>query len=263
MAWIATIFFKNRRLISFILGAAIFGSIVFSPGYVRPRVGDVTARVFFYPFSELNDYITRLSTLTEENRRLRLQIAEASFQLSTQAEAVRENSRLRDFMGFEPPEKFKVVPVKIVSLLQNSYPVAAIINKGSDSSIRVDQPVINRLGLVGKITEVMPGFANVALLTDPSNPVSGRVADSRQIGIVRFSPENGLYFDNLPADANFNPGDLIITSGLGGVYPAGLSIAKIDSAAAEKGEILKKIWLTPTVNFFEIDELYVLISEPK
>ncbi len=263
MAWIATIFFKNRRLISLILAIVLFGLIVLSPGHVRPLVGDVTATIFYYPFSELKNYITQLSNVNEENRRLRLQIAEASLQLSTQAEAVRENIRLRDFMGFEPPENFKVVPVKIVSLLQNNYPVAAIINKGSDDSISVDQPVINRLGLVGKISEVMPEFATVALLTDPSNPVSGRVADSRQIGIVRFSPENGLYFDNLPADANFNPGDLIITSGLGGVYPAGLSIAKIDSAAADKGEILKKIWLSPTVNFFEIDELYVLISEPK
>jgi len=263
MAWIATVFYKYRRLISLILAVALFWLIVLSPGRIRPFIGDISAAALYYPFSELRDYITELNSVTEENRDLRLQVAEASLQLSTQAEAVRENGRLRDFLGFDPPEKFKVVPVKIVSLLQNIYPVAAIINKGSNDSIFVDQPVVNRFGLVGKISEVMPEFATVALLTDPSNPVSGRVAESRQIGIVRFSPENGLYFDNLPADGDFNDGDLIITSGLGGVYPAGLSIAKIDSAAVEKGDILKKIWLTPTVNFFEIDELYVLISEIK
>jgi rod shape-determining protein MreC len=263
MAWIATIFYKNRRFISFILAIVIFSMIVLSPGQIRLFIGNISASILYLPFSELNNYISELSIVTEENRHLRLQITEASLQLSAQGEAIRENSRLREFLGFDPPEKFKVVPIKIVSLLQNIYPVAAIVNKGSNDSIFVDQPVINRFGLVGKIAEVMPDFSNVTLLTDPSNPVSGRVADSRQIGIVRFSPEDGMYFDNLPADALFNAGDLIITSGLGGVYPAGLSIAMIDSAAAEKGDILKSIWLTPTVNFFEIDELYVLISEGK
>ena len=263
MAWIASIFYKNRRLISFILAIVLFWLIVLSPGQIRSLFGNISASVLYLPFSELKNYISELSTVTEENRHLRLQIAEASLQLSAQAEAVRENSRLREFLGFDPPENFRVVPVKIVSLLQNIYPVAAIINKGSNDSIFAVQPVINRFGLVGKIVEVMPEFSNVALLTDPSNPVSGRVADSRQIGIVRFSPEDGMYFDNLPADALFNAGDLIITSGLGGVYPAGLSIARVDSAAAEKGDILKTIWLAPTVNFFEIDELYVLISEEK
>ncbi len=263
MAWIAAMFHRNRRLISLILALILFWPIVLSPGRIRPIVGDIIASALYFPFSELKNYIHELSKVTEENRYLRLQVVEASLQLSAQAEAIRENRRLREFLGFEPPENFRVVPVKIISLLQNIYPVAAIINKGSNDSIAVDQPVINRFGLVGKVVEVMPEFSNVALLTDPSNPVSGRVADSRQIGIVRFSPEKGLYFDNLPADALFKTGDLIITSGLGGVYPAGLSIARIDSAAAEKGDILKTIWLTPAVNFFEIDELYVLISEKK
>jgi rod shape-determining protein MreC len=261
MAWFSTIFSRNRRLVSLILAAAFFALVAFSPGRFRPLVGNVFATLFFYPFSELKDYVNELREVAEENRHLKLLVTESSLQLRAQAEARRENERLREFLGFESPENFRVVPVKIVSLRQNKYPVSAVINKGSNDSILVDQSVINRFGLVGKITEVMPDFATVALLTDPSNPVSGRVADSRHIGIVRFSLKNGMFFDNLPADASIAAGDVIITSGLGGVYPAGLSVALVDSAGASRGDIMKTVRLRPTVNFFEIDELYVLISE--
>lgn len=263
MTWLMTIFRKNRHLFSFGLVIILFVSINISPDRVRPLLANVSSTLFFRPFFELKAYMLDLQHVADENRRLRSTVAEFTLQLSALSEAKRENERLREFLGFDPPENFRVVPVKIVSLTQDVYPVAALVNKGRKDSVSIDQPVINRFGLVGKVTEIMPDFATVALLTDPSNAVSGRLAESRQIGIVRFSPSEGMYLDNLPADADAKPGDLVITSGLGGIYPAGLSVAIVDSAMARKGEILKKVWLKPTVNFFEIDELYVLVSETK
>jgi len=263
MTWFSTVFYKNRRYINFGIAIVILFLVSFSSSRIRPLLGDISATVFLGPFSKLKHYIDDLQEVSEDNRRLRLLLAESSLQLNVLAEAKRENQRLREFLGFEAPEGFHVVPVKIVSLKQNVFPVAAIINKGSLDSIRINQPVINRFGLVGKIREVMPDYAVVTLLTDPSNAVSGRIAETRQIGIIRFSESRGMYFDNLPADSDIEPGDLVISSGLGGVYPAGLSVAIVDSAWARKGDIIKTVGLTPTVNFFEIDELYVLISETK
>jgi rod shape-determining protein MreC len=105
----------------------------------------------------------------------------------------------------------------------------------------------------------MSHTATVQLLTDPGNAVSGRVAESRQIGVVKFSPERGMMFDNLPGDAEIEKGDLIISSGLGGIYPAGLAVAVVDSVYPNVGDILKAVRLKPTVDFAEIDELYVLV----
>ncbi len=261
MAVSSAVFYRNRRLLSLIVVALIFILVTFSPQKVRPLLGDFAARIFYYPFSELKSYVVNLQNVAQENRRLKRHLTEVALQLDATSEARRENRRLREFLGFESPEGFKVVPVKIVSLVQNIYPVAAVINKGSDDSIMTDLPVVNRFGLVGKISDVSADFSIVTLLTDPTNAVSGRVAESRQIGIVRYSSRKGMYLDNLPADANIQGGDLIISSGLGGVYPSGLSVAIVDSVRAEKGAIVKDVWLRPTVNFFEIDELYVLISE--
>lgn len=258
MNWFTTIISRNRRAFSYGVIAFLFFILLIGKSGIRPAVANACMTIFYYPFVEIRDNVKSLMEVSETNRRLKNSLTEASLQLSAMAEARRENQRLREFLGFEPAEDYQVVPVKIISLIYNQHPVAAVINKGQRDSIMVNQPVINRFGLVGKVREVMPDYATVQLLTDPSNAVSARIAESRQIGIVRYVPGEGMIFDNLPADAEVNPGDIIITSGLGGVYPSGLSVAVVDSAATPKGEIRKSVWLRPSVEFLEIEELYVL-----
>lgn len=260
MTWFSTIFHKNRRFLNFGCAIIIFLLITLSTGTIKPFLGNITLSIFHYPFSELKNSIESLKEVAEDNRNLKNTLTEASLQLSSLAEARRENRRLREFLGFDPPENFRVVPVRIVSLGHDQYPISAVINKGINDSIKLNQPVINRFGLVGKIKEVMAEFSMVQLLTDPSNAVSARIAESRQFGIVRYSPEEGMIFDNLPADASIGKGDLIISSGLGGIYPSGLTIAVVDSVLTIKGKIKKSIWLKPSADFFEIEELYVLES---
>lgn len=260
MRWFSTIFHKNRRSLNYILAAAFFLLVTVINNPVRMSLAKISATVFYSPFFRLKSHIQELQNVAEENRFLRRQLTETSLQLVWLNEARRENQRLRELLGFEPPGNFRLVPVKIVSLYQQLYPVAAIINKGSNDGLRANLAVVNRYGLAGKIVDVMTNYATVQLLTDPSNAVSGRVGESRQIGIVRFAPKRGLYMDNLPADAQVKKGDLIISSGLGGVYPPGLAIAQVDSVYANAGEIIKKVNLRPAVNLFEIDELYVLME---
>jgi len=256
----STVFYRNRRLLSFSLAFVVFMLTIIFPQNIRNRLGETSAAFFLYPFSELKGYVENLEGVADENKELRRQLVEARRQLFAAAEAKRENQRLRESLGFDNDGEFNLIPVKIISLFQDIYPVAARINKGRRDSIELNCPVMNRDGLVGKIKEVGPEHSIVALLTDPSNAVSGRLAESRQFGIVRFSPRRGMYLDNLPADAEVASGDVVITSGLGGIYPAGLSVAIVDSAGAARGDIMKKVWLHPTVNFFEIDELYVLVD---
>jgi len=260
MTWLSTVFYRNRRFLNFGCALVILLLLTISAGTIRPFLGNVAMSIFHYPFSELKSSVENLTKVAEDNRNLKNSLTEASLQLNSLAEARRENRRLREFLGFEPPDNFRVVPVKIISLGHNQYPISAVVNKGSNDSIQVNQPVINRFGLVGKIKEVMAEFSMVQLLTDPANAVSARIAESRQFGIVRYTHEEGMIFDNLPADAVINKSDLVISSGLGGIYPSGITIAVVDSVLAVKGEIKKSIWLKPGADFLEIEELYVLES---
>ncbi len=263
MALFPTIFRKNRRNFSYLSAIILLFLVSFSGGEVRPFLGYLSTTIFYSPFYRFKTNIEDLKSTAEENRRLKNQLAESALQLSLLNETRRENQRLRELIGFAPPKDFRLIPVKVVSLLQHFYPISAVVNKGSEDGLYENQAVVNRYGLVGKIKEVMPRYATVQLLTDPSNPVSGRVAQSRQIGIVKFSPERGMYLDNLPADADIKKGDLITSSGLGGIYPPGLAIAVVDTIYPNAGEILKNVRLRPTADFFEIDELYVLTEDKR
>jgi rod shape-determining protein MreC len=259
MTWSSTVFHRNRRLLNYGLAIILLLLVTISAEGVRLFAGNLSATLFYSPFFKLRSNIESLQNVAEENRLLKNQLAQASLMISNLTEARRENQRLRDFIGFEPPPSFRLIPAKIFSLMQHFYPIAAVINKGSEDGITINLPVVNRYGLVGKIKEVMSHTATVQLLTDPGNAVSGRVAESRQIGVVKFSPEQGMMFDNLPGDAEIKKGDLIISSGLGGIYPAGLAVAVVDSVYPNVGDILKAVRLKPTVDFSEIDELYVLV----
>ena len=260
MSWFSTIFQKHRRFLNFGFAILLLSLITFSGETFRPFLGNITLSIFIYPFSELRGYVGNLQSTAEENRNLKNTLTELTMRLEALTEAREENQRLREFLGFDSPENFKVVPVKIVSLGPNQFPTAAVINKGANDSITVDMPVVNRFGLVGKVKDVMAGFSTVQLLTDPSSAVSGRIVDNRQIGIIRYLPSEGMIFDNSPADAEINKGDKVISSGLGGVYPSGLSVGVVDSVLAVRGEIKKRVWLKPNVDFLKIEELYVLKS---
>ena len=260
MRWFSTIFHKNRRFLNYILTAVLLILVSVSDDPIRSSLGNISTTLFYSPFFRLKNRIEELHNVAEENRLLRRQLADVSLQLVWQNEIKRENQRLRESLGFDAPESFRMVPVKIVSMAQQIYPVSVIVNKGLNDGITANLAVVNRFGLVGKVVDALSEYAIIQLLTDPSNAVSARVGESRQIGIVRFSIESGMYLDNLPADAQVKKGDLIISSGLGGVYPSGIAIAQVDTVFANAGEILKRVKLRPTVNFFEIDELYVLIG---
>jgi rod shape-determining protein MreC len=259
MAWTSTIFHKNRRSLSIILAATIFLLVTFSGSEFRPFLGNLSSTFIYSPFFKLKNYVESLRNVADENQRLKGQLAQIALQLAQFREIKRENQRLKEMIGYEPAENFDLVPVKIVSILFNYCPLAATINKGEFDGVRINQPVVNRFGLVGKVKEVMPHSAVVQLLTDPSNAVSGRIAESRQIGIVKFSMARGLVLEDLPADAEIKKGDLIVSSGLGGIFPSGIPVAIVDTVYPNDGDILKKVELKSTVDFYKIDELYVLL----
>lgn len=260
MAWSSTILHRNRRFFNFGLALAVFLSVAISGDQVRPLIGNASTFLFYSPFYSLKEKIESLKNVSEENFRLKKQLTEMSLQLGALQEAKRENQRLREFIGFRPPGDFQIIPVKIVSILEHFYPIGAVINRGSNDGLRSNQTVVNRYGLVGKIKETMSHSATIQLLTDPGNAVAVRIADTHQMGTVRYSPEKGMMLYNLPADAQIKKGDLIITSGMGGIYPPGLAVARVDSVFPNQGEILKSVQLKPAADFFGIDELYVLIG---
>ena len=218
--------------------------------------------VFKKPFLHLKLALSDLSHGQEKIQRLKEALMQALVKINTLEQQKEENERLRAQLGFEPPAGYRLIPLEAITVEYNGPPVAILVNRGRAQGLAVGLPVINRLGLIGRIEENSARFARVQLLTDPGCRVAGRVAVSREQGIVRYEPSRGLILDNLPIDGQIKQGDLVISSGLGGVFPEGLPVAVVEAVLRDESEMFADVLLRATVNFNAIDELYALIPIP-
>jgi len=258
MNWITNLFARHWRRMHFLAIIVLSGALIIAPSDLPPKVNQAILSVFYWPFAEIKTVIGDLRAADEENHHLRQMLTEASVTLTMYVEATRENARLRSVLGFDPPPGYELLPVEVVSVAGDYFPVSVIISSGEDDSIYVNQPVINQQGLVGRIESVSKDFATVQLLTDPSNRVAARLAESREMGIIRFTVSRGMILDNFPVQGTINVSDTVLSSGLGGVYPAGLKVGTVSEVVRLELEPFCRVNIDPAVNFHSIDELFVL-----
>ncbi|MBU0983274.1 MAG: rod shape-determining protein MreC [candidate division Zixibacteria bacterium] len=258
MTWISHLFNRYWRNVHFISIALLSLLLLVGGGNVRGVVSSVLVQVFYSPFHIIKSTAVDLSMVNGENQRLHLKLAEVTTELGRLEELRRENSRLRAVLGFEPPSGYSMLPARVISVSGDRVPIAAVINRGTEDSIVVDLPLINEQGLIGKVVSVGPHTATVQLLTDPTHRVAVRVAESREMGIVKFRLDGGLILDNFPIQGTLAEGDLILSSGLGGIYPPGLVVGTVARVERPEEEPFCKIQLTPAASFNSLEELFIL-----
>ncbi len=261
MNWISGPFSKYWRNVHFVSVALIIIVLIYNNQTVNGFVADATARVFHAPFALVKGAVEELVEVSEENERLLQRLTEAELHIWSLEEDRQENVRLRTMLGFDPPPGYSLLPVRIVSVIGEDVPYSALINKGANDSIFIDQTVINEDGLIGRVMAVTPEYATVKLLTDPTNRVAARVADSRDMGIARTTLSEGMLLDNLPVQGTIEAGDLIVSSGLGGVYPSGLKVGTVESVQRYEEKPFCEVRLVAAVDFYSLDELFVLKPE--
>jgi rod shape-determining protein MreC len=138
------------------------------------------------------------------------------------------------------------------------------IDKGSSAGVRVNDPVINGEGLVGKVVQVASDAAQVDLITDSSVGVSARVGTSNATGIVqpKVGDPNDLLLQYLPANSQVNNGEYVVTSGTvspdDSLYPPGIVIGQVTSVNEESA--YRSVNVHPTANLHNLDVVQVLTS---
>ena len=261
MTWISSLVSRYWRNINFLIILLLSSVLVFGSSGLSGFVSQATLTVFYRPFFNIRSYVEELRSASEENRRLRQSLVETMLLLSEMEEIKLENLRLRSVLAFEPPPGHSLLPARVVSVSGQQLPVSAVINRGSRDSVLVNQAVINQEGLIGRVFTVTPRFATVQLLTNPANRVAVRVAQSREMGIVKYVASVGLILDNFPVRGQISVGDKLLSSGLGGVYPAGLLVGTVISVERPEGEPFCRVRLESAANISSIENLFILRLE--
>ncbi len=258
MGWISNLVAGRSRNLQIGIAMVIAVTLIVNQRDVNGFVSEALLNSVYYPFFKLRNSVTELIGVAEENNRLLARLVETSQRISALEEVQRENKRLHAVLGFKLSPDYELLPASVVAVQGEERPVAVVINRGSHDTVHVDMPVINQQGLVGRVESVTTNFATIQLLTDPTSRVAVRVGDSREMGIVKYLTEEGMVLSNFPIDGTINVGDLIISSGLGGVYPPGMKVGIVDYVDRPAEAAFCKIRLHPVVNFQSIEEVFIM-----
>ena len=254
-----TLFFSSRNvLVEFKnLGLTMFSG-------VRGGIYGITTTVSRTVLS-----IRELATLRREYTELTERIARYEQLERTSAEIRQENHRLREQLGFTQSLRFRHIPAEIIGRDPNNLFSAFVINKGKQAGAAVNMPVIayqnGTQGLVGKVVHAGAFESLVMPLYDVSSFVSSRLAESRYEGLAegRGSLELPLLmrFIDKKARDEINIGDIIVTSGMGGVYPAGINLGRVMLIHYQENELSMELELEPSINFSRLEYVFVISGE--
>lgn len=203
----------------------------------------------------------RLMHLQQENEELRRKAAELSLENSMLREAEKENERLRKLLEFENRSQFELLPAKVIGWDADRTVNSIQINVGRHKGVEKNMPVITPDGLVGKVYRVMPFVSVVQLLLDPNCRVSALVQRSRTSGILGWERGDRCFLRNVPVRSDVHQGDVLVTSGMGGVFPKGLMLGHISAVSGDEWQLFKEISVVPVVDFVLLEEVFVLVDE--
>jgi rod shape-determining protein MreC len=195
---------------------------------------------------ERNEELTsRLVLLEEENLQLR--------------EALVASGRLERIAEIRADFEVPMLSSELVGVDPSPWFRSVLIDRGKTHGVRSGMPVISELGLVGLVTATSTRTAKAMLVLDRQSAVDGIVQRSRSRGIVRGHGTDQLDFEFVVRGSNVRIGDVVISSGLGGVYPKGIRIGEVASVSDPGSELLQTAKLTPAVDFGRLEQVFVML----
>ncbi|MDX1654972.1 MAG: rod shape-determining protein MreC [Candidatus Competibacteraceae bacterium] len=211
----------------------------------------------------LSENLKSLNTLKQENQQLRRRQLQLNVQLQRLSALEAENRRLRALLDSSTTLGQRVQIAELLTVDLDPYDRHQIlINRGSHHGVQQGQPLLDQAGIVGQIVHAGPLTANGVLITDPNHALPVQVVRnglrSLAVGTGR-SQELSLPY--IPNNEDIRPGDLLVTSGLGGRFPPGYPVARVSQVAFDPSRPFARITARPTAHLDRIREV-LLMMEP-
>ncbi len=193
--------------------------------------------------------------LREENQRLRVDALWVT-------DAIDENRRLRGLLALRNRLPVTTLAGEVIARDWGGWVRSLTINRGRGDDVKRLTAVISTEGLVGRIVEVRTGASIVQVLSDPSSTVGAHALRTRTPGIVEGEPRGTLRFKYMARDGSgIAVDDVIVTSGLGGLFPRGIPIGRVRAIDDRGSALFHYALLAPVVDFARVDEVLLVSGE--
>jgi rod shape-determining protein MreC len=264
--------FRKYALLLGVLLTSLFLLTVQTRGGGPTRAGDVLAFALnplqsalakihrgalgtWHVFTDWRAVRTENTALRADNERMRVQSLQAR-------EIDEENRRLRRLLSLRDRLPLTTLTGEIIGREGGGWARSLTVNRGRTDGIAQQMPAIVPEGLVGRVAQVRMSASVVQLLNDPTSTVGAVVQRTRTAGLIEGEPSGGLRFKFMARDgADVTPGDLIVTSGVGTLFPKGIPVGRI-TAIEDKGSALFHFAVVaPAVDFARVEEVLLLTGQ--
>ena len=211
------------------------------------------------------DFLLNFSKIKQENEELTKENIELENKLLEYDKLKEENDRLREVLNFKnSKDNYSYVGTNIIGYSGESFSNGYIIDKGENDGILKGMVVISDKGLVGQVTSTGSNWAIVESLLNENIAVSVMVNSTRETtgileGYVTRSNSGLTKVTNLPLDSEIKEGDVIVTSGLGQIYPKEIRIGEVISVESDEIKSMKTAIVKPYVDFDKLEDLFIII----
>jgi rod shape-determining protein MreC len=231
---------------------ALLSPLVQVQSWVSERY--IAIRSFFNAPEDLARLRQRNTELESENSRLKIQIIELQQQVT-------EAQVLSTLVGYARKQsENRYIAASVIGFDTNPFLRYVIINRGSDDGLKPGMPVVTNQGLVGQISAVTATAARVQLITDASSSVNVHLQQANEDGLLMGQLNGDVVLDKIPQSANVVPGELVVTSGLGGNYPANLVVGQITSVRKRDFDLFQTAAVQPGVDFRQLEIVLIIVN---
>jgi rod shape-determining protein MreC len=211
---------------------------------------------------EFFGYFSDNQALRQENEVLKEALATAEYWVQQMQELQAENRRLGELLDFRSSyaREFDLEVALVIGRGPDKWNQTVVLDKGSAAGIEPDMPVITLAGMVVRVVAVTPNTAEVLLIIDRQSAVGARITETRFApGIVSGTgQDNLLEMLRIEQDVEIVPGQTVITSGYGSIFPRGLMIGVVEEVIPDASGLTSRAAIKPAVDFRRLEEVMVI-----
>jgi rod shape-determining protein MreC len=213
---------------------------------------------------QASEFFVVQGQLIDDNQLLQRQHQHDAAQLSQLQALQQENLRLRALLNLPKPDNFSLQTVEVVYAEPDVFKRKILVNKGTDMQIEPGQIVMDERGIVGQVTRVYPWLSEVTLITEKNHAVPVQVLRSGLRTIVFGAGDTSqLALRYIPASADIKQGDILVTSGVDGIYPANIPVARIKTIERDPTLPFAHVTSLPVAGVDQHRHLLILSTLPK
>jgi len=219
-----------------------------------------------YASSAVTGFFTSIVSLRSaqtENDKLKLEIQKLSVEVQKNKQIADENIRLKNLLELKQQDEYDILTAQIIGRDSSAWFDTAIIDRGSLEGVKLNMPIVVNGGLVGRVTAVSPLTAQIDLITRDKSALGaivGEIGQPNALGVVRGEGvREGLKMDYVPGYIEVRKGDIVYTTGQGGVYPPGLRVGVITEVRTGSATVPHQIFIRPSAKISAMQEVAVLL----